>query len=162
LTENLTLYLKELSRVFFQKENMKKIEPWWLSAFYSLCIQSGVRKCLALIGRLNPAGEESCLDIKPIHYLQRAVRLFIASSGAYDPLARDYYLKVTYREATTRIEEYKIAQVAVKRKDWASAGIKSSAEYLRNIFEDDGKDIPAPISWPSDPISGWNSDEDHM
>jgi len=58
-----------------------------------------------------------------------------------------------------RVEEYKIAQVAVQRKDWASAGIKSSADYLRNIFEDDGKEIPTPTERPSDFVSGWDSDE---
>jgi hypothetical protein len=38
--------LGELSRVFFLKENMREKTTWWLSAFYSFCIQSFVRKAL--------------------------------------------------------------------------------------------------------------------
>lgn len=74
-------------------------------------------------------------------------------------MLRDYHLTGLHKEAATRIEEYKVAQVAVQRKDWARVGIKSSEDYLRKIFEDDGKEIPAPISRPSDVASRCDSDE---
>ncbi|KUJ23554.1 uncharacterized protein LY89DRAFT_663965 [Mollisia scopiformis] len=46
LNVHLRLYNKELSRVFFQRENLRNRRPWWLSAFYSFCIQSYVRRAL--------------------------------------------------------------------------------------------------------------------
>lgn len=45
------LYLQELSRVFFKKENGKCRHPWWLSAFYSFCIQSYVRRALVELAK---------------------------------------------------------------------------------------------------------------
>jgi hypothetical protein len=43
---NLTLYLDELSRVFFKKENLKSRDGYWLSTFFSFCIQAVVRRAL--------------------------------------------------------------------------------------------------------------------
>lgn len=48
---HLTLYSRELSRVFFKKENLNSRRPWWLSAFYSFCIQSYVRRALIELTR---------------------------------------------------------------------------------------------------------------
>lgn len=46
LNTHLQLYTQELSRVFFKRDNLKNRRPWWLSAFYSFCIQSYVRRVL--------------------------------------------------------------------------------------------------------------------
>jgi hypothetical protein len=46
LKEHLSLYTQELSRVFFHKESVRLRQSWWLSAFYSFCIQSYVRRAL--------------------------------------------------------------------------------------------------------------------
>jgi hypothetical protein len=83
LTSALTFYLDELSRVFFKK-NMRN-KSWWLSAFYSLCIQSKVRRCLIELITAEPRSKET-LGAK--QYLQLAVRLFVGSSGVYDPLVQ--------------------------------------------------------------------------
>ncbi len=58
LTSALALYLEELSRVFFKKENMRS-KSWWLSAFYSLCIQSRVRRCLIKLVNTETPSEET-------------------------------------------------------------------------------------------------------
>jgi len=44
LNLELDLYYDHLQNVFFKKENMREKESWWLSAFYSFCIQSMVLK----------------------------------------------------------------------------------------------------------------------
>lgn len=46
LNMHLSLFMRELSRVFFKKENLRNKRPWWLPAFYSFCIQSIVRRAL--------------------------------------------------------------------------------------------------------------------
>ncbi|KAF8859366.1 hypothetical protein BDZ45DRAFT_361571 [Acephala macrosclerotiorum] len=46
LSMHLGLYTQELSRVFFKKENVHHRGPWFLSTFYSFCIQSYVRRVL--------------------------------------------------------------------------------------------------------------------
>lgn len=81
-----------------------------------------------------------------LHYLHLPLRLFIASSGSHDPLQNDYEtvadLPAT-EEEKLRIKHYKIAQIAVRKKDWGLREVKSSEEYLRREFEDDGKaDLP--------------------
>jgi hypothetical protein len=131
---------------------MRKIVSWWLSAFYSFCIQSRVRKVLSLIESLRPKRHDAHLT--STYYLHRVVRLFIASSGVHDPLPQNYPDEVPSgltEEAISYIENIMIAQAAVERDGWASAGIKSSEDYLRLIFEDDGKgEIPAPETLPND------------
>ncbi|KAF5876817.1 putative r3h domain protein [Botrytis fragariae] len=62
-------YIEQLSKDFFKKENLRG-KTWWLSVFYSLVIQTLVRAFMKTIN------------------LHLAVRLFIATSGAHDPLAR--------------------------------------------------------------------------
>ncbi|KAE8442727.1 hypothetical protein EG329_002918 [Mollisiaceae sp. DMI_Dod_QoI] len=46
LNMHLSIFSQELSRVFFKKDNLRSKRPWWLSAFYSFCIQSVVRRAL--------------------------------------------------------------------------------------------------------------------
>lgn len=89
LNIHLHLYTEELSRVVFKKENLRDRVPWWLSAFYSFCIQSYVRRALIALttnantevvtnaprqlevayslfhdnARLNPNAAENALDM---------------------------------------------------------------------------------------------------
>lgn len=149
-------YLDELDRVFFNKENQHNRETWWLSAFYSFCIQSMVRR--ALIDLLD--SHKSCPNYDgATQYLHLAVRLFIASSGAYDPLIKDLVpISVsppTYRSVITRNERYENAQLAVQRIYWESKGIHSSADYLKHLFEDNGGVLKEPgteRSIPEEPV----------
>jgi hypothetical protein len=135
LDEHLGLYLDALSKVFFKKENMRTKETWWLSTFYSFAIQGLVRK---LIRELSYTPDSRAATE---HHLHLAIRLFIASSGGYDPLIRDYASSSKGKEAeSSYITDLEEAKTAVEQNSWASKGILSSADYLRKLFEDDGQD----------------------
>lgn len=130
LEMNISLYLDELSRIFFKKENMRKKDSWWLSAFYSFCIQSFVRKSLIELDNGSDASKQ---------YLHLPVRLFIASSGVYDPLAEDWSQMRTLSNLDSGNrdpKDYQEAQLAVSCSKWKSAGISGSAQFLKRIFED--------------------------
>jgi hypothetical protein len=132
-------YLAELSSVFFKKENMRS-KSWRLSIFYSLCIQSIVRK--ALINLLGN-GESANASLGAKQYLHLAVRLFIASSGIQDPLMRNFSAELENLpdDEASRNEDYRLAQYSTQQKIWPSIGVTSSADYLKYIFEDDGNDM---------------------
>ena len=68
LEAHLSRYLNELSRVFFLKENLRDIKIWWMSGFYSLCIQSIVRRALLQLvgGRGNVELTTRCLVGYPV------------------------------------------------------------------------------------------------
>jgi len=151
LNEHLGLYLDALSKVFFKKENMKNKETWWLSTFYSFAIQGIVRE---LIRELSPTPESQAATDR---YLHLALRLFIASSGNYDPLMRDYTSSGKGKETSlSYISDLEEAKTAMEQSSWASKRISSSADYLRKLFEDDGRhemteNDPASISsFPSE------------
>lgn len=74
-------------------------------------------------------------------YLIIAVRLFIATTGTYDPLIKNYAADISAplpktEEEKASDEHFKAAQVAVKSDTWNSNGIKDSMHYLRTLFED--------------------------
>ncbi|KUJ23251.1 uncharacterized protein LY89DRAFT_177184 [Mollisia scopiformis] len=125
------LFVDELSCVFFKKDNIRSKEGWWLSAFYSLCIQGFVRRALI---QLNP---ESCTDDETNQYLYLAIRLFGASSGTYDPLTRDY---ATCSEGSdnSMAGNFKAAQLSLHQYKWTSSEITGSVNYLKRLFEDKG------------------------
>jgi hypothetical protein len=83
---NITLYLDELSRVFFKtKETLYDKGPWWLSTFYRFCIQSFVRTTLMELMGVSSATKER--SIAASQYLYLPIRLFIATSSSFrDPL----------------------------------------------------------------------------
>jgi hypothetical protein len=122
-------------KVFFKKENMRVKETWWLSTFYSFAIQGLIRK---LIQQLSYATSYKSAN----QYLHLAIRLFIASSGDYDPLTRDYVTLTKGKNIdSSYISDLQEAKNVVDQNSWASGGILSSADYLRNIFEDNGGGI---------------------
>jgi hypothetical protein len=109
---------------------------WWLSAFYSLCIQSFVRKYL--IDIVNGILCNNVLGTK--RYLHVVLRLFLASSGGYDPIVSERpqeSAQLTATEDNCHIDHIKLAQAAVEHHDWAERGIQSSRDYLSGLFEDD-------------------------
>lgn len=131
-------YLDELSRVIFLKENMRS-RIWWLSVFYSLCIQGVIRQALILLS----SNDE---EVRSTQYLQIAVRLFTVSSGTYDPLIRDWSSESTASSLKDgpSVEDYQDAQLAVKQSDWRLGGIEKSANYLMKLFEDTGGILAEP------------------
>jgi hypothetical protein len=137
----LKLYLDELSRMFFKKENMRN-KSWQLSVFYSPCIQSIVRKALIELvqHRMRPNEAINIGNFGASGYLHLAVRLFTATSGVDDALMRGFSSdeqNQSAKEDTPSKRDYRIAEFAVEREDWNAWGISNSGEYLRKIFEDD-------------------------
>ena len=132
LSENVSLYTEELSRVFFMKENMRNKAPWWLSAFYSFCIQSFVKKALWEVTAMPDSEFLACQE-----YLQLPLSLFIASSGFHDPLSGLYNfggLRDGSKGPSTW--DYTEARIAVNQSEWVAVGVKGSADYLKRLFAD--------------------------
>jgi hypothetical protein len=130
----LELYVHELSRVFFKKENMRN-KSWWLSVFYSFCIQSIVKYGLIkLIGNAPPATQPT---LGATLHLHLPVRLFIAISGNYDPLLRDYSIESEPQseEEGINIKDYELAQYASYKEQWSDLGIRNTKEFLECLFD---------------------------
>jgi hypothetical protein len=122
--------MEELSRVFFMKENMRNKAPWWLSAFYSFCIQSFVKKALWEVTAMPDSKSIACQE-----YLQLPLILFIASSGYHDPLPGVYnYGGLRGGTKGPSAWDYTEARIAVNQSEWEAAGIKGSANYLKRLF----------------------------
>jgi hypothetical protein len=149
----LKMFLTESSRVFFKKDNLRS-RTWWLSMFYGLCIQSMVRRGLIAILEYYPWKQHARHSaIK--EYLQIALRLFVATSGTYDPLMKSYSANDPLafwktKEEKARDQNFKAAQQVVKQENWAFLGISGSMQFLRNLFQDSGEISP---SSPSSPAS---------
>ncbi len=145
---HLGMFLKELSRVFFKKDNLRS-KSWWLSAFYSFCIQSIVRRGLMELTddfKRNEHIASSCRSSPVREYLHLPLRLFVATSGIYDPLMKVYslhdrllFLKTDEEKALD--DDFRAAQDAVKQDCWKSNGVSSSVQYLQNLFQDKGESL---------------------
>jgi hypothetical protein len=139
---HLKMYFDELSRVFFKKQNIGDKAAWWLSTFYSFCIQSLVRRTLIQLTENVSYDTASQGLAQSKQYLHIPLRLFIASSGAYDPL--NHSMSTLDRrqygkdDRTPRPEDIHQARSAVRQSGWCSIGVSNSADYLRKLFEDDG------------------------
>jgi hypothetical protein len=148
---NLSLYLNkfldELSRVFFQKQDMRS-KAWWLPIFYSFCIQAVVRRALITLTKDPQFQRFELTWVK--EYLHLAVRLFISTSGSYDPLTQSFGDDGSLQSGDLpKPEDYEAARVAlgVPSNDFTSSG-----DYLKRLFEDSGE----PLSYdtlPRRPIS---------
>lgn len=139
-------YLDELSRVIFLKENMRN-RFWWLSAFYSLCIQGVVRQALVLLSSNDHNETLGIEKSSSAQYLHIAIRLFSVSSGTHDPLIQDWSSKLAFPSAgvgAPSIEDYQNAQSAINQSQWKLKGIKKSGNYLKKLFEDDGGPLAEP------------------
>lgn len=121
LLSALSIYLGELSRVLFKKENMHG-KAWWLSTFYSLRIQSKVRQCLTKLLDTESSGEAAAGGAA---YMHLAVQLFVASSRSYDPMMC----------ANVELPDVVLARTALQQEGWESVGIYSSSDYLYMLFE---------------------------
>ena len=127
LNISISVYVDELSRVFFKPDSAKNRKPWWLSAFYSFCIQSFVRQNLINLETEPLRLDGGCLPAKD--YLLIPVHLFIASSGKYDPIA----FPETCGKNVDKTD-YQEAQRAIEWKFCTANGIHDSKHYLRNLF----------------------------
>jgi hypothetical protein len=135
LDSSITLYLEEFSQVFFMKESqVRSKERWWLSMFYSFCIQSMVRAILMeLVKSSTPDWREHTAVTE---YLNLPVQLFAAVSGSYDPLVKD---PTSWRSPDDGGDQVIFsAQAAVGQKSWKDKGISGSIDYLKRLFDQRG------------------------
>jgi hypothetical protein len=137
LTTSLSIFIDGLSKVFFKKENMRN-KSWWLSMFYSFCIQSMVRKILIKLSSAPSMPIRAFSGARQHLYL--ALRLFNATSGIYDPLGWDlpFQSSGSLKEASL-FEDVQRAKFATDQDNWKFFGISSSAEYLSQLFDSDGE-----------------------
>jgi len=82
------------------------------------------------------ASDEGTALVQSKRYLHLPLRLFIASSGNYNPLTRDLL------SFSGRHDDYEQARQAVGYGEWCLSGIGDSGTYLKRLFEDDGSPIP--------------------
>ncbi|KAK4682427.1 hypothetical protein QC764_116290 [Podospora pseudoanserina] len=142
LYRQVTAYVDELSAVMFNKENMRD-RRWWLSTFYSLCIQSYVRHALIAIEkqlRFKPTDDVPAEDLSTTQYLHLAALLFTAASAKYDPLIGgrlQYALTDNSVIPETSVPElaHSSARVAFEVDQWASNGIRTSYQFLRKLLQ---------------------------
>ncbi|KAH8751860.1 hypothetical protein F5882DRAFT_420198 [Hyaloscypha sp. PMI_1271] len=144
LDADVSRYINELSRVFFLKESTRNIRTWWISGFYSLVIQSFVRRALIeVIPHISSQGFEArCRGAR--EFLQLAVRLFVAATRSYDPLIRqspEDYGSACPEDGGLHLMEVRIVQLAVKQADWRSSAVQDSGVYLKRLFQDDGSNL---------------------
>ena len=109
---------------------------WWLSVFYSLCIQGFVRTTLINLARYFGGNSETLSRAST--YLHLAVRLFCAGSGE-DLLAQDPVHDTIPIFSPSGIIDTKIAiaRHAVQYTTWKERKIQGSALYLKCLFEID-------------------------
>jgi hypothetical protein len=138
LHRDLTAYLNELDRVFFLKENMHNREPWWLSAFYSFCIQGLVRRGLIDLLTTQPTGLNHYAAAQHLHLAIRMFSVIMKHDPLIDESSFITQSHVTGYPATGRRDHFREARLAVQQANWESNGIRSSAEYLKQLFEVDG------------------------
>jgi hypothetical protein len=133
-------YLDALSDVLFKKHS-RRCKDWWLSVFYSLCIQSFVRRLLVPLVQFLSYDDDGGGIGAAKNYLYLGVRLFAIISSTYDPLILDlddtsHLNLLTQHRLQTK--HGKLAQVAVQQAQWAEKDIGGSKAYLMYLFEDDG------------------------
>jgi hypothetical protein len=158
---HLNMYSEALSTAIFRKENTRS-KSWWLSAFYSLTIQSMVRAALLQLTRPPVSQMPSNRQVRGIQqYMHLGVRLFIASSSIRDPFMKDYSaLPASSQEEKQANKKYQTARKATRQDSWGVHGINSSADFLKMIFEDGGaplEELPPTTADPTTtpPESTW-------
>jgi hypothetical protein len=166
ITAWVDIYVAELSRVLFLKDNMTQ-KSQWLSIFYSLCIQSYVRKVLVHLSSLEApvALKAHSKNLRFEQYLHLGIRLFTAASGNYDPIMGSY--STTSEESETDqaagSSHYRTAQLSLRQSNWENDGVSGSYDYLKRIFEDFGATLEGnPNSVPdyTTSFAGWSSTEE--
>lgn len=137
LNIQLQQYVNELSRIMFRKENLRGDRSWRLPAFYSLCIQSLVRKGLiSVFGNASTASSHSkCLG----QHLQLAVQLFIALSPGFDTFMRS--------EDWSLEDPLKAPRLAIGHARWVEGILKGSSTYLQTLFDIISQSTSSDASW---------------
>ncbi|KAL1890239.1 hypothetical protein Sste5346_008393 [Sporothrix stenoceras] len=140
-------YIEELSLLMFRKVNLRD-RRWWLSTFYSLCIQAYVRRALLVIEQqlLYPDSDDADV-LYSSQYLHLVTVLFIAVSFQYDPLVSNSGgLQLQQSLLTTSEEDGSASDMFVPDRYfaagrsacavniWLDEGIKSSYQFLTRLL----------------------------
>ncbi|XXH02438.1 hypothetical protein Hte_008813 [Hypoxylon texense] len=135
LSSNIVSFIDELSKIVFRKDNRLHERRWWLSAFYSLWIQSHVRRIILTLSQskiqLGADMKRACSD-----YLLLALDLFDAASASFDPLISAWSLEEEPSNTDLRLMKYYLhAQKALLTEQWTRT-TGSSMNYLRRLYQD--------------------------
>ncbi|KAI1455780.1 hypothetical protein F4805DRAFT_259838 [Annulohypoxylon moriforme] len=155
LSSNVKSYTDELSKVIFRKENRLQEKRWWLSVFYSLWIQSYVRRAIRFIETQSETPLHSEMKTACSTYLLLALDLFDATSTSFDPLALTWSLEEEPPNMDLRlIKYYRYAQKALSELwDFGNGG---SLDFLRSLYYDMGiSSIGNPRDLPLSPVTGF-------
>ncbi|CAK7222074.1 hypothetical protein SBRCBS47491_004746 [Sporothrix bragantina] len=139
-------YIEELSLLMFRKVNLRD-RRWWLSTFYSLCIQAYVRRALLVIEQqlLYPDSDDADV-LYSSQYLHLVTVLFIAVSFQYDPLVStngglqlQQSLLAEEDGASSDLfvpdRYFSSARTACAVSIWLDEGIKSSYQFLTRLLQ---------------------------
>ncbi|KAI0168942.1 hypothetical protein GGR52DRAFT_497744 [Hypoxylon sp. FL1284] len=135
LTSSIVSFKDELSKIVFRKDNRPHERRWWLSAFYSLWIQSHVRRIILIMSQskvqLSASMKQACSE-----YLLLALDLFDAASASFDPLVSAWSLEEEPSNMDLRLMKYYLhAQKALLTDQWVRT-VGSSMNYLRQLYQD--------------------------
>ena len=145
LSSCIDTYIEELSLLMFRKVNLRD-RRWWLSTFYSLCIQAYVRRALLVIEQqlLYPDSDDADV-LYSSQYLHLVTVLFIAVSFQYDPLVStngglqlQQSLLAEEDGASSDLfvpdRYFAAGRAACAVSIWADEGIKSSYQFLTRLL----------------------------
>lgn len=138
LQQSSSIYMNALHDVMFSKWGLSNHRFWWLSIFYSLCIQSFVRVNLMKLSehvQTSTQISDQWSDAKA--YLHSFISLFQAASAEYDPITMADHL------SPTEMNQITLARIAVNPWHWEEQGVYSSYDHLRRIFNVDRNSFEA-------------------
>ncbi|KAI2605530.1 hypothetical protein GGR54DRAFT_633490 [Hypoxylon sp. NC1633] len=136
LSANIKCFTDELSKVLLRKENRLHERRWWLSAFYSIWIQSYVRRTIRFVENvskvpLDPETKEACSSSFLL-----ALELFDVTSATFDPLMSAWSLEEEPPHMDLKLMKYyRLAQKALLSNQWPH-DIRSSIHYLSRLYHD--------------------------
>lgn len=138
LQNQIDKYAIELSRVFFRKRSLQSDRRWWLSVFYSLCIQTSVRQTLSMV----QAEVNVRLTADPYiwsQYCYTALNMFDAASAGWDPISSDH--GSSHLLSGSALNQILARHIAIARKTILENFIgdqqHNSFEFLKSLFEMD-------------------------
>lgn len=134
LQQSTSIYMNALHDIMFSKWGFSNDRSWWLSVFYSLCIQSFVRANLMKLSEHAQTSTQisnQWSDAKV--YLHSFISLFQAASAEYDPITMEQQEFLLPPE----MDQLTLARIAVNPWHWEEQGVYNSYDHLRRIFNVD-------------------------
>ena len=137
LSRTINTYIEDLASVVFKKVNLRD-RRWWLSVFYSLCIQAYVRRTLLIIEKqlIFPNTDDPAPELlNSTQYLHLITVLYTAVSFQHDPitgrtLQPSLLEEVTDPEASVPEQYYTSARTVCGSDLWMKEGIKTKLQEV--------------------------------